>query len=679
MLASKLSKKNELKTRITKLKSQLNALNSGEAVPEDTPSTADTSEIENFYPALEGLEGEREADSESNSSRASSTTNIMSRFEKNLKDLQKKVTDLVSGKTEISSSPSQTGRVGPRTSPTNTENTTQHTQNTETSIPIPISNNHPPINPTQDSSNTHFQPHNHVSINNHAVHNSQNTSGDSVHNIQQGSQFTDRESNDHISESTHQSQISSPEPSNSQSTAHNKSLLSNNSAQNTQHTSDDSSNNPQQQPHTRTSPESQNWSYQPSFNPPTNLTQQNYNVQPLQYNPLVHTNIVPQYPKAQFATSHHPQSHFIYNTSSQPSHHTSVPNTQSAQANPIQPTGYNPHHPTQLANPQVHNNQIPPLFSQSPTASNQSPPLSQTPNSISNETNLSALSSQATMALTSVSAFSGDSKERSLSDFKNEMYQVLKLYVVKTSVMSDPEFNALKAMCVKTRLTGSALRMVSNLPEEVATDLQALIAALQERFSPPINISLVRNELATLEQGDLSVSELEEKINILANKYAKADNQLTQYSPEQLSAVLENLKRQALHVSLKSEIFDELTKMDKLNSFEEMIRFSKQIEQNQKIIRARQDKPRVTRVAKIMSATAEVNPPSPVRPQRTRPPFNVPPNIPMRQNLPPFRPQRWNGPYRMWRGPNMRYSPPGGNYFPPRYTQNAGWRSRPPS
>ena len=178
--------------------------------------------------------------------------------------------------------------------------------------------------------------------------------------------------------------------------------------------------------------------------------------------------------------------------------------------------------------------------------------------------------------------------------------------MVKSPEMLAEQYSAQKALCLKTRLSGSALRFASNLEEEIGTDFEVMLSSLQNRFSPPPNISLLTNQLASLEQGDSKVVDLEEKIETLVRKYAKADIQLSACTKDQRKAVLDNLKRQALHVSLNRDIFEELTRMNKVSSFAEMISVSKQIECNNEIIKTRKDK-KGTRFTKILS-TAVVDP-----------------------------------------------------------------------
>ena len=294
--------------------------------------------------------------------------------------------------------------------------------------------------------------------------------------------------------------------------------------------------------------------------------------------------------------------------------------------------------------------------------------------------NLSSLSSQATMALTAITAFSGDKKDRSFNDFKRELQQVLSLYVTKKESMNNTQYNAVKALCLKTRLSGAALRFVSNLPDEVEGNFNAILSSLQERFSPPANISILRNELSNLDQGELSVAELEEKINTLVHNYARADTQLAQYSPEQKSAVLDNLKRQALHVSLKAEIFDELTKLERVNTYDEMIQFAKQIEMNNKVIKARNEKPKAVRVAKIMASGAAESQPTQAHCELPGRPRQAPNQFSNFQSRPYFQPPipRWNCPPRMWRqrlpSYQMRYQPPNGPGFPLRNPGYYPWR-----
>ena len=221
------------------------------------------------------------------------------------------------------------------------------------------------------------------------------------------------------------------------------------------------------------------------------------------------------------------------------------------------------------------------------------------------EISIGALSQQAALALNAVPTFTGKDSSRKFGDFRREIQNILDLYVPKNPNMSDQQHSALLALCLKTRLSGEALCFVTNLPRDITTDIRQVFTALQSRFGTVPNISLLRNELQSLTQGELSVAALVDKISVLVKKFVKADQYLLGCSDQQIQTVTETLKRQTLHSSLNRDIFEELAKQGMLGSFDAMVSQAQEIETTNKVIRARNEGIRSTRAAKILAVEAE--------------------------------------------------------------------------
>ena len=662
MLPIQMKKKRELETRMNTLKNQLNQLNSGSLNVDEGESTSQThtAAMEHFYPALEGLDNVESGGGSETSSISSTSTqsNRLNIFEKKLQELSKKFGDFISRSNravtpEIPSPPAEPNRQQPvESSQSSCPQTTTNTISPITNLQENTSLNH--SQQTTTSPLTQSQPTNTAQMS------SERQTQNGVINTQHTN--TNTQSSD-----THQSQITQqpqnhPSIPNTQTMPQDQHIPYSSNSQNTP--SIPLNHHPQikQYPRHTSPPEPvqppQNMFSHPSMSPPP----------PIQY----------QLP---YNNSHHHQNFYVpapQNTSTiTPIQNVTQTSSLHRETNSSQTNWPSPSPSSRDPTPQP-----------SQVSSGKSVPHKSC-ETICNPTTMNSISQQATTALMSILPFSGESKDRPFSDFKREIIDILNLYLYKGSETSQIEHSALKAMCLKTRLSGSALRYSSNLSEEVITNFEAMMSALQSRFSPPPNISMIRSQLATLEQGDSKVADLEERIEALARKYAMADPQLEQYTVEQKSAVLDNIKRQALHVSLKAEIFEELTKMNKMSSFSEMINFAKICESNYDIIKARKENSK-TRVARIMAATAvetNVPPPAPHPPRPSHPNNQQPIN----RN---FQPQRWNGPSRGWRPrppplplppppPPYRYYPPPPffNNGPPRATRGRGvsnWGPRHP-
>lgn len=302
-----------------------------------------------------------------------------------------------------------------------------------------------------------------------------------------------------------------------------------------------------------------------------------------------------------------------------------------------------PHHPNNnqhLAAPTNQaNNQQSLEFPPNPDRNYPSPQLNTSPQAVSlgdraeGTLSLSKLSQQATLALTSIHPFSGEKpEEHCWADFKREICQTLNLYVTQNPGTSNKDFSHLLASCLKSRLTKSALRHAHNQPTEISDDYKKLLEALSARFAPPLNISIIQNELSSLEQKEISVSALDDKINSLVKKYINADKSLANKSFEQKDAVVENIKRQALHTSLRSDIFAEVVKSNKLGEYTTMLECAKEVEANFQILKSRADGSKQSRSARILKVEAspeqqprEGNRPSFPRPNyrnRYKPPEN---------------------------------------------------------
>ena len=654
MLPSQFKKKRELEKRMGALRNQLHQLNAGVLSAETGESSSQnvTAEMDSFYPALTGLDSSENEGGSDTSSLSSSSTQRLNIFEKKIQDLSKKFSDFIGrGNREMTSnippSPVEfnrqqsvesshnpylqttTNMVPPTTNP---QENTSHNQSQQTTT-----------SPLTQSQSTNIAPTNLE----------RQTQNDAIN--------TQRTNTNTQSSDTHQSQIT-------QQPQNHPSIPNSQTVPRDQHTSN--STNSQSMPSVSLSHHPQITRYPQHTSPPEP-------VPPLQ-NMFTHQGMSPPPPMQYHLPYHNPIHHQNFFIPTQPN--TSI-------QTPIQNVIHSPssHRETPITQ----------TNGQSLAGSDTTPQTSQVSSGQqvtfkSDEAiTMNKLSQQATTALMSILPFSGETKERVFNDFKREIIDILNLYLYKGPEISKREHSALKAMCLKTRLSGSALRFTSNLSEEVITDFEAMISALQNRFSPPPNISMIRNKLATLEQGDSKVADLEERIEALVRQYAMADSQLEQYTAEQKSAVLDNIKRQALHASLKSEIFDELTRMNKLSSFSEMINCAKICESNNEIIRARKENSK-NRVTRIMAATAvETNsPPSapPSAPHQPRPSYTSN-QRPLNRN---FHPPRWNGPPRGWRSgpppppppPYMCYPPhPFFNNGPPRAPRGRGvsnWGTRHP-
>ena len=285
------------------------------------------------------------------------------------------------------------------------------------------------------------------------------------------------------------------------------------------------------------------------------------------------------------------------------------------------------------------------------------------------QVNMELLSQQATLALNSVSTFSGTRDDkRKFGDFKREIANILELYVPQSSIMSVEQHSALWALCLKTRLTGEALNYTCNLDKGIITNFNKILESLQIRFGTVQNISSIRNELQGLQQGDLTVVALADKISKLVKQLIKADDHLINCSAEHKQTVEETLKRQHFHMSLRREIFEELAKQSQLGSFEKMVEQALIIEKNIQMIQARNEGVRATRSARILpieSNPDSTNPTQPRVPTTFRPRFRQYPrdrnfmNRPFRPRFDPrFAPQQ---PF-----PPRPYFPPRPCYFPPR-------------
>ena len=335
--------------------------------------------------------------------------------------------------------------------------------------------------------------------------------------------------------------------------------------------------------------------------------------------------------------------------------------------------------------------------------------------SLESSISLSRLSQQATLALTSVQPFSGENiGGRNWADFKREISQILNLYVTKCPNTSNDDFNQLMSACLKTRLSGPALRYAHNLPSYISDNYARLIQTLHDRFAPPLNIGTVTNELSSLEQKDISVAALEDKINALVNKYAKADKNLGEKSEIEREAVLENLKKQTLHNSLRSDIFAEVVKANKISDFQTMLQFAKEVEANLQILKARAEGSKQSRTTRIMKIETNVQPDPKPEVQRAAPFINnrqrnrsnfqrrqSPRQINMaavgstrwahpprpqfnrafgpRQNFDIYQQRHFVQPnFRMLNSPPVNNCPQGGFWTPHPYNQRGNWRPPPP-
>lgn len=370
------------------------------------------------------------------------------------------------------------------------------------------------------------------------------------------------------------------------------------------------------------------------------------------------------------------------NLSETPNSNFSPPTNNDNRAPPLTSTG--------IPNPNFN-------FNTPPVHSSINPPNSQSVDVSSASSEgavcLSKLSQQATLALTSIEPFSGESQsERNWADFKRQMSQILSLYVSQTPGITDQEFDKLKASCLKSRLTKAALRHAHNQPKSISNSYSNLIRALSERFAPPLNISQVTSELSSLQQKDLSITALEDKINSLVAKYEKVDKTLLEKSEEQKEAILENLKKQALHTSLRADIFAEIVKANKLSDYHSMLKSAKEIEGNLLILKARAEGNKQSRTTTIMKCDTESREdPKPNRQHNSYPrkhkfnPRNKPPvnqinfseiNPPGRQSYYPprflnnFHPNNYMNSPRHHGSYQPRYTPPFGNTHPNRFEYN---------
>ena len=172
--------------------------------------------------------------------------------------------------------------------------------------------------------------------------------------------------------------------------------------------------------------------------------------------------------------------------------------------------------------------------------------------------------------------FNGNPKH--LRHFFIELEETFDCLISRKHRADKKQFDRLCALCLRSHLTGVALEFCSSLSSSTKRSYKKLKVALKERFSESLDSEFILRKLNAIDQGELSVLALKDKLVYYVDSYVDADEIMQLSSSSQRKDRREFLLHSHFLRALHSDIYARLVLEGKPKTFESTVKKAFKIE-----------------------------------------------------------------------------------------------------